>query len=122
MCTMRLVLICLLLAGCPHHSGAPGTPHGNELILGAMGIPEFSTSPNRCLSSNGEGHIKLTFDNGKDRVKGECKGGVMVGDWKAWYDNGAVVWKASFKGGMLDGGFTSYHPNDEKMAEVDYRE
>src|SRR4051812_31165729 len=94
-----------LLAGCPHHAGSPGTSHGNELILSAMGIPEFSTvsSPARCPSANGEGKVKLTFANGKDRVKGECKGGLMVGEWKAWYDNGAVVWKTSFKSGVIDG-------------------
>src|SRR5260221_8142448 len=99
------LLALLLLAGCPHHSGSQGQSHGNDLILGAMGIPEFSTSPNRCPSGNGEGKIKLTYSNGKDRVKGECHGGVMVGDWKAWYDNGAIVWKAQFHSGMLDGDF-----------------
>jgi antitoxin component YwqK of YwqJK toxin-antitoxin module len=114
--------LALLLAGCTHHSGSPGTPHGNDLILGPMGIPEFSTSssPARCPSPNGEGKVKLTFGNGKDRVKGECKGGVMVGDWKAWYENGAVVWKASFKDGLLVGVFTSWHSNDEKMARVTF--
>ena len=51
------VFALLLIAGCPHHSASPGTQHGNELILGAMGIPEFSTSANRCPSQNGEGKI-----------------------------------------------------------------
>src|SRR4051812_19196589 len=108
---MQHISLCLVLglAGCPHHSGSVGQSHGNDIVLGAMGSPEFATSPSRCPSQNGEGHVKLTYGNGKDRVKGECKGGVMVGDWKAWYDNGAVVWKATFHSGMLDGNFTSWY-------------
>ena len=115
-----IVAVSLLLVACHHHAGPPGTPHGNDLILGSMGIPEFSTTANRCPSANGEGHIVLTFPDGQKRVKGDCKGGVMVGDWKAWYQNGAVVWEASLKSGLLDGSFVSWHPNDQKMAQVHY--
>lgn len=124
MSTRSLVFLAsFVAAACAHHSGGPGTAHGNDVILGMMGIPEFSKSASTCPSRNGEGDIKLTFANGKDRVKGHCKGGLKVGDWKAWYENGAVVWKASFdERGLLTGGFTSWYPNDEKMAEVDYKE
>jgi antitoxin component YwqK of YwqJK toxin-antitoxin module len=122
---MRAILVSLvLLAACHGHGpAAPGMAHGNDLVIGPLGIPEFSTEPNRCPSQNGEGKIKLTFSNGKDRVKGECKGGLKIGDWKAWYENGAVVWEAHFNGsGLLDGDFTAWHSNDEKMARVTYRD
>ena len=117
-----IFLSVLLLSGCPRHHGPPGTPHGNDIILSAIGIASFPSSQYRCPTSNGEGDIKLTFDNGKDRVKGECRGGVMVGKWKAWYTNGALAWVAHFKHGMLHGDFTSWHPNDEEQARVEYRE
>lgn len=120
--TLFIALSLTILTACPHHNGPPGTPHGNEIILGAAGIPAFPTERYRCPTPSGEGDIKLTFDNGKTRIKGECRGGVMVGTWKAWYQNGAKVWVASFKHGMLDGDFTSWHPNDNKQAEVTYRE
>jgi antitoxin component YwqK of YwqJK toxin-antitoxin module len=112
-----------LLAACPSHHGSLGQAHANDIILSKEGIASFVGSPNRCPGPNPDGEIKLTYDNGKNRVKGECRGGVMVGGWKAWYDNGAVVWEASFnKGGLLDGELTSYYANDQKMARVGYRE
>ncbi|MEZ4366722.1 MAG: toxin-antitoxin system YwqK family antitoxin [Kofleriaceae bacterium] len=116
-----LALSILLVAGCTKHNGTPTTPHGNDLLLSREGIASHGGGGvHRCPSRNGEGDIKLNFASGNKRVKGTCKGGVMVGDWTAWYDNGAVVWEASFKDGLLHGDFTSYWANDQKRAEVEY--
>jgi antitoxin component YwqK of YwqJK toxin-antitoxin module len=114
-----IVATTLLLVGCPkRHTGGPETPSGNDLLLNRIGYPSHVTSPQRCPSPNGEGKIELSFSNGQRRVGGECRGGVMVGDWEAWYTNGATVWKSSFQHGLLQGKFRSWHANDEKMVEV----
>jgi hypothetical protein len=119
-----IVVSATLLTACPRpHYGPPDTPHGNDILLDAYGLPATPTSQFRCPSqAAGEGEIKLTFGDGKTRVKGECRGGLMVGTWKAWYQNGAKVWEATFKHGVLDGEFESWHPNDQKQAQLTYRE
>jgi antitoxin component YwqK of YwqJK toxin-antitoxin module len=126
MCAKTIIFFAVAttaLAGCPkRHTGGPGTPHGNNLLLSRTGYPSFANQANRCPSRNGEGSIELSFDSGGKRVKGKCAGGIMVGDWKAWYTNGAVVWKASFKHGLLHGTFRSWHANDNKMAIAHYSE
>src|SRR5262245_61021908 len=94
-----------LLSACPRHYGTQSTRSGNDIVLTDEGIPAFPGSVQRCPSPNGEGKVELSYEGGKKRVRGECHGGVMVGDWKAWYENGAVVWKASFEHGRLEGKF-----------------
>src|SRR5688500_16329815 len=99
----KLIALARVLAACKSHHGDLSTLHGNDVQLSRDGIASFPAQPNRCPGQNGEGDIKLTYDNGEKRVKGTCKGGVMVGDWKGWYQNGAVVWKGYFQDGFLHG-------------------
>src|SRR5688572_22388270 len=102
---MRTLLPLLLLAtaGCPRHHATLRTLHANDVMLGADGTPSHDGGGvHRCPSGTGEGKIELRYDNGEKRIRGECRAGVRVGDWKAWYDNGAVVWEARFADGLLD--------------------
>ena len=101
------------------HTGDLRTRDDGYLALDNDGVPRGGVEY-RCPSNNGEGQIRLTHANGKKRLEGECKGGVMVGRWKGFYENGATAWKAAFEHGRLAGRFESSYANDKRRAEVDF--
>ena len=94
--------------GCKH-TGTLTTRTSNQLVLGRLGIPEFPGAVNRCPSANGEGEILKTWDSGKKLVTGTCRGGLMVGGWKAFYENGAVEWEAQLQAGLIVGSDVDQH-------------
>lgn len=117
-----LLALPLLVAGCAHH-GTLATPHGNVMIMGRHGLPEFSGQVNRCPSGFGEGPVQKAWDStGKKLFTGHCQGGLMVGHWTAYYENGATEWKANFVGGVITGEFKSWYANDQQWAKVHFAE
>lgn len=116
----RALLLAFTAFGCAHH-GTLATRTSNQIILGRAGIPEFSGAVNRCPSPNGEGEILKTWDTGQKLVKGTCRGGLMVGEWKAFYENGALEWEAHLDAGLITGTFKSFYANDQKRAVVAFR-
>ncbi len=93
-----------------------------QVNLDAQGAPTIfkGNPPQRCPSKNGEGDVQASWPNGETRYKGECKGGLMVGKWKAWHANGETHWKAKLVDGQFRGTFKSWHPTGKKMARISY--
>lgn len=92
-----------------------------EISTNKLGVPT-STRALRCPSDNGEGKIDMAWSSGHSRIKGRCRGGVMVGTWKAWHEFGRKQWKVSLVGGKIDGTYRSYHSNGDKLAKVPVKE
>lgn len=93
-----------------------------QVNLDAQGAPNMwqNNPPNKCPSGNGDGDVQTSWRNGEKRFRGECKGGLMVGKWKAWHENGETHWKGELKAGRFVGTFKSWHPNGKKKAKVPY--
>lgn len=114
-------VIAVLSFGCAH-TGTLSTPSGNHLSLGNHGLNVFPGRPVPCPMGTGDGEVLKSWDTGKKRVRGQCLGGLMVGEWKAWYQNGALEWTATFSGGLMVGVFHSFFANDQQRAKVMYRD
>lgn len=110
---------CLLLS-CTH-AGTLRTPSSNAVVLNPSGIPAFPGQVSRCPGNNADGEILKTWPSGKKQLKGTCKGGLMVGPWKAYFENGAVEWDVDFDAGVMSGPYKAFYANDQKRAVVTFK-
>jgi hypothetical protein len=100
----------------------PGTARA-VVGVGLNGDGTLLLSPGQvaeCPRESGDGTYQLTWRNGKKMVKGQCRGGLYAGTWKAWHENGEKMWEVSFDAGRPNGEFRSFWPNGQERVKVGY--